>query len=66
MLGILVTQRARRADISWTFLGFYLGALAIRVAYLGQRWAVWTHQLESGALLLFAFFMIFRSDDRPQ
>ena len=58
MLGILVTQRARRADISWTFLGFYLGALAIRIAYLGQRWAVWTHQLESGALLLFAFFMI--------
>jgi Na+-transporting NADH:ubiquinone oxidoreductase subunit NqrB len=58
MLGILVTQRARRADISWTFLGFYLGAAAIRIAYLGQRWAVWTHQLESGALLLFAFFMI--------
>ncbi len=58
MLGILVTERARRGDISWTFLAFYLGALAIRVAYLGQRWAVWTHQLESGALLLFAFFMI--------
>jgi enediyne biosynthesis protein E5 len=58
MLGILVTERARRADISWTFLCFYMGALAIRVAYLGQRWAVWTHQLESGALLLFAFFMI--------
>jgi Na+-transporting NADH:ubiquinone oxidoreductase subunit NqrB len=58
MLGMLVTQRARRADISWTFLGFYLGALAIRIAYLGQRWAVWAHQLESGALLLFAFFMI--------
>jgi len=58
MLGILVTQRARRADISWTFLGFYLGAAAIRIAYLGYRWAVWTHQLESGALLLFAFFMI--------
>jgi enediyne biosynthesis protein E5 len=58
MLGILVTQRARRADISWTFLAFYLGTLAIRIAYLGQRWAVWTHQLESGALLLFAFFMI--------
>jgi Na+-transporting NADH:ubiquinone oxidoreductase subunit NqrB len=58
MLGILVTQRARRADISWTFLVFYLGAAAIRIAYLGQRWAVWTHQLESGALLLFAFFMI--------
>jgi Na+-transporting NADH:ubiquinone oxidoreductase subunit NqrB len=58
VLGMLVTERARRADISWAFLAFYLGALAIRVAYLGQRWAVWTHQLSSGALLLFAFFMI--------
>ena len=58
MLGMLVTNRARRGDISWTFLAFYLGALATRVEYLGQRWAVWTHQLESGALLLFAFFMI--------
>ena len=58
VLGMLVTQRARRADISWAFLGFYLGAIALRVAYLGQRWSVWTHQLSSGALLLFAFFMI--------
>src|SRR5271168_1387805 len=58
MLGTLVTNRARRGDISWTFLVFYLGALALRVGCLGQRWAVWTHQLESGALLLFAFFMI--------
>ncbi|HKN13574.1 MAG TPA: RnfABCDGE type electron transport complex subunit D [Candidatus Binatus sp.] len=58
MLGMLVTNRARRGDISWTFLGFYLGALALRIEYLGQRWAVWTHQFESGALLLFAFFMI--------
>ena len=58
MLGVLVTNRARRGDISWTFLAFYLGALALRVEFLGQRWAVWTHQLESGALLLFAFFMI--------
>jgi Na+-transporting NADH:ubiquinone oxidoreductase subunit NqrB len=58
MLGMLVTNRARRGDISWTFLAFYLGAIAIRIEYLGQRWAVWTHQLESGALLLFAFFMI--------
>jgi enediyne biosynthesis protein E5 len=58
MLGMLVTNRARRGDISWTFLAFYLGALALRVEYLGQRWAIWTHQLESGALLLFAFFMI--------
>jgi enediyne biosynthesis protein E5 len=58
VLGATVTSRARRADISWLFLVFYLGALAARVAWLGQRWAVWTHQLSSGALLLFAFFMI--------
>ncbi len=57
-LGSLVAGRARRADMSWLFLLFYLGALAARVAWLGQSWAVWTHQLQSGALLLFAFFMI--------
>jgi enediyne biosynthesis protein E5 len=57
-LGATVTRSARRAEISWLFLLFYLGALAGRVAWLGQRWAVWTHQLDSGALLLFAFFMI--------
>jgi enediyne biosynthesis protein E5 len=57
-LGALVTRRASRGDISWSFLAFYLGAIAIRVTWLGQRWAVWTHQLSSGALLLFAFFMI--------
>ena len=58
VLGGTVARSARRADISWLFLIFYLGALAARVAWLGQRWAVWTHQLSSGALLLFAFFMI--------
>src|SRR3984957_2765808 len=58
MLGALVSYRARRADISWSFLVFYLGALALRVAFLGQLWAVWTHQFSNGALLLFAFFMI--------
>jgi enediyne biosynthesis protein E5 len=58
VLGATVAGRARRADISWMFLLFYLGALAARILWLGQRWAVWTHQLSSGALLLFAFFMI--------
>ena len=57
-LGALVTERARRGDISWSFLVFYLGATALRVAWLGQRFAVWEHQLSNGALLLFAFFMI--------
>jgi len=57
-LGGIVTQRARRWDISWIFLAFWLGLVALRVAWLGQAWAIWWHQLGSGALLLFAFFMI--------
>jgi Na+-transporting NADH:ubiquinone oxidoreductase subunit NqrB len=58
MLGTVVTQRARRLDVSWMFLGAFLGLVAVRVALLGQSWAIWWHQLGNGALLLFAFFMI--------
>ena len=57
-LGSLVASRARRADTSFIFLSFFLGIAALRVAWLGQAWAVWLHQLTSGSLLLFAFFMI--------
>src|SRR5450631_550073 len=57
-LGTVVTRRARRLDISWVFLGAFLGLLALRVLLLGQPWAIWWHQLGNGALLLFAFFMI--------
>jgi Na+-transporting NADH:ubiquinone oxidoreductase subunit NqrB len=58
VLGALVTRAARRWDVSWMFLACFLGAVALRVAWLGQSWAVLVHQLGSGALLLFAFFMI--------
>jgi Na+-transporting NADH:ubiquinone oxidoreductase subunit NqrB len=58
MLGGLVTERARRWDIAWAFLAAWLGLCALRVALLGQPWPVFVHQLDSGALLLFAFFMI--------
>jgi enediyne biosynthesis protein E5 len=58
MLGTLVTDRARRLDISWVFVGTFLGLAALRVFLLGQSWAIWWHQLGNGALLLFAFFMI--------
>ena len=57
-LGTVVTDRARRGDIAWAFLAAWLGAVALRVAWLGQSWSVWLHQLGNGALLLFAFFMI--------
>src|ERR1700736_5342758 len=58
MLGTIVTTRARRLDISWVFLGAFLGLVALRVVLLGQSWAIWWHQLGNGALVLFAFFMI--------
>jgi Na+-transporting NADH:ubiquinone oxidoreductase subunit NqrB len=58
MLGTIVTTRARRLDISWVFLGAFLGLVALRTMLLGQSWAIWWHQLGNGALLLFTFFMI--------
>jgi Na+-transporting NADH:ubiquinone oxidoreductase subunit NqrB len=58
VLGGLVVNRARRADIAWIFLGAYLGLIALRVMALGQPWAIFVHQLTNGGLLLFAFFMI--------
>ncbi|KPK08947.1 MAG: hypothetical protein AMJ64_01825 [Betaproteobacteria bacterium SG8_39] len=57
-LGGVVANRARSFDMSAAFLAFYLGALGARVAWLGQDWSVFAHQLQSGALLVFAFFMI--------
>lgn len=58
VLGALVASRARRIDSSLAFLAVFLAGHALRVAWLGQDWGVWWHQLQSGALLMFAFFMI--------
>jgi Na+-transporting NADH:ubiquinone oxidoreductase subunit NqrB len=61
-LGGLVVQRARRIDISWMFLACFLSLCAARLVWLDvplQRGlTLLTHQTQSGALLLFAFFMI--------
>ena len=57
-LGILVLQRARRADITIFFLAAHGGLLLGRALWLGDPLAIPLHQLESGSLLLFAFFMI--------
>jgi enediyne biosynthesis protein E5 len=61
-IGLLVVHRARRADISFAFLAGYAFLLFGRSAYLGEPWTIPWHRLQSGALLLFAFFMI--SDPR--
>ncbi|MBV8410257.1 MAG: RnfABCDGE type electron transport complex subunit D [Alphaproteobacteria bacterium] len=57
-LGVTVTLSAKRFDIAWAFLACYGALLLGRVLWLDQRWAVLLHQLSSGGLLLFTFFMI--------
>ncbi len=57
-LGLLVVQRAARADVSLAFLAAYTGLLFGRALWLGDPWTIPFHQLQSGALLLFTFFMI--------
>lgn len=60
--GMLVVRRAERSDVTWCFLVAYLVLLFGRSAWLGDPLAVPLHAMQSGALLLFAFFMI--SDPR--
>jgi enediyne biosynthesis protein E5 len=57
-MGGLVVNRAARSDVTYAFLGSYAAILFARAAWIGQPWAVPIHQLESGSLVLFAFFMI--------
>jgi len=57
-LGGLVAHRALRSDVSWAFLASYAALLFGRVYALGDPFTIPLHQLESGALLLFTFFMI--------
>jgi len=56
--GGLVVNRAARSDVSYAFLLAWSAALFGRAAWLGDPLSIPLHQLESGALLLFAFFMI--------
>ena len=60
--GLLVVQRAARADVTLAFLAAWAALLLARAVRLGDPWSIPLHQLQSGALLLFAFFMI--SDPR--
>lgn len=62
-LGVLVLYRTRRSDVTVAFLIFYGGMVAARSLYLNEPPRIALHRLESGALILFAFFMI--SDPRP-
>jgi Na+-transporting NADH:ubiquinone oxidoreductase subunit NqrB len=57
-LGCMVAHRAFRGDVSLAFLGTWIALRAGRVLWLGQSREVLLHQLASGSLILFAFFMI--------
>ncbi|ULA60316.1 MAG: conserved membrane protein of unknown function [Nitrospira sp.] len=57
-LGSLVVTRAARADVTLAFLACYVGLLFARAVRLGDPVTIPLHQIESGALLIFAFFMI--------
>jgi enediyne biosynthesis protein E5 len=59
---ILVLHAARRADIAVFFLASHAALLLARAGWLGDPLAIPLHQLQSGSLLIFAFFMI--SDPR--
>ena len=57
-LGSVVVNRAARSDVTYAFLGFYVAIIVARTLWLGDPFAIALHRLQSGALLLFAFFMI--------
>ena len=57
-LGSLVVTRAVRADVTVSFLGWYVGLLVLRALWLGDPLTIPLHQIESGTLLIFSFFMI--------
>ena len=57
-LGFLVLTRAKRAETTIAFLLFYSALLFGRALWLGDPVSIPVHQLQNGALLIFAFFMI--------
>lgn len=57
-LGGLVVNRALRSDVTFAFFLSYLVLIFGRALWLGDPLHIPLHQLQSGALLLFGFFMI--------
>ena len=57
-LGGLVVHLAARSDVTVALLAAWCGVLFGRALWLGDPFAIPAHQLQSGALLIFAFFMI--------
>ena len=68
-LGMLVLTRARRAETTIAFISAWALLLFGRALWLGDPLTIPLHQVQNGALLIFAFFMISdpkTSPDAPQ
>ncbi len=57
-LGFLVLTRARRAETTIAFVLLYAAMLFGRALWLDDPLSIPLHQMQNGALLIFAFFMI--------
>lgn len=57
-LGGMVLYRAKRSDITLAFIGAYTAMVFTRSLWLNEPLLIAFHRLESGSLILFAFFMI--------
>ncbi len=57
-LGFLVLTRARRAETTIAFIILYAAMLFGRAVWLDDPFSIPLHQIQNGALLIFAFFMI--------
>src|SRR5262249_2747333 len=56
--GMLVVMRAARSDVTLAFIACYAALVFGRSLYVGDPMTIPLHRLESGAFLLFSFFMI--------
>lgn len=57
-LAVIVLSKAGRADMALFFLGSWIFLLFTRALWLGDPLTIPLHNLQSGALLIFAFFMV--------
>jgi|SRR5437868_8972062 len=58
-LGVIVTTRVQKLDVSLAFLGTFAGLMYARqILYLGWPMDYFVQSISTGSLLLFSFFMI--------
>lgn len=57
-LGFLVLTRAKRAETTIAFIAIYAALMFGRALWLHDPFSIPLHQMQNGALLIFAFFMI--------